>query len=176
MVSVLYASYYGSTKQYADALAARFGVNVQEIGDNSASLIDGSSADPVVILSPIHGPTHPGVKLIKQLPDAVVKSRPIALATVGMTLEHVAYDQDPAGKLLGDRAGYIARFYLPGRLNYSELSRKHRGMMKSVVWGLKITGAKGENEKMMIDTFGQDVDRVDFNKLAPVAEWVGNNT
>lgn len=176
MVSVLYASYYGSTKQYADALAARFGVSAQEIGDNSASLIDGSSSDPVVILSPIHGPTHPGVKLIKQLPDAVVKSRPIALATVGMTLEHVAYDQDPTGKLLGDRANHIDRFYLPGRLNYSELSRKHRRIMKSLVWGLKITGAKGENEKMMVDTFGQDVDRVDFNKLAPIAEWVGNNT
>ena len=65
---------------------------------------------------------------------------------------------------------------MPGRLNYSELSRKHRRIMKSLVWGLKITGAKGENEKMMVDTFGQDVDRVDFNKLAPIAEWVGNNT
>lgn len=176
MVSVLYASYYGSTKQYADALAARFGVSPQEIHDKSAELISASSDDPIIILSPIHGPAHPGVELIKRLSEAVVKSRPIALATVCMALEHVANDQDVAGKLLGDRANHIDRFYLPGRLNYSELSRKHRRIMKSVVWGFKITGAKGENEKMVIDTFGQDVDRVDFNKLAPVAEWVGNNT
>lgn len=176
MVSVLYSSYYGSTKQYADALAARFGVSPQEIDDKSAVLIGASSDDPIIILSPIHGPAHPGVKLIKRLSEAVVKSRPIALATVGMTLEQAAHDQDPAGKLLGDRAGHIDRFYLPGRLNYSELSRKHRGIMKSVVWGLKLSGAKGENEKMMIDTYGKDVDRVDLTRIEPIAQWVGNNT
>ena len=37
MVSVLYSSYYGSTKQYADALAARFGVSPQEIDDKRRS-------------------------------------------------------------------------------------------------------------------------------------------
>lgn len=176
MVSIFYASFYGSTKQYADALAAQFGVNPQEINENSASLIDASTADPIVILAPIHGPSHPGVKLIKELPEDVVKCRPIALATVGMTLEHVAYDQDPTGRLLGDRAGYIHRFYLPGRLFYSELSRKHRNIMKGVVSAMKMLRSNGENERMMIETYRKDVDRVDLGKLAPVAAWVGNNT
>lgn len=176
MVSIFYASFYGSTKQYADALAARFGVTPQEIGDNSAPLIDASAADPIVILAPIHGPSHPGVKLIKELPGDVVKRRPIALATVGMTLEHVAYDQDPTGRLLGDRAGCIHRFYLPGRLFYSELSRKHRNIMKGVVTAMKMLRSTGENERMMIETYRKDVDRVDLGKLAPVAEWVGNHT
>ncbi len=176
MVSIFYASFYGSTKQYADALAAQFGVNPQEINENSASLIDASTADPIVILAPIHGPSHPGVKLIKELPEDVVKRRPIALATVGMTLEHVAYDQDPTGRLLGDRAGYIHRFYLPGRLFYSELSRKHRNIMKGVVSAMKMLRSSGENERMMIETYRKDVDRVDLGKLAPVAAWVGNNT
>lgn len=176
MVSIFYASFYGSTKQYADALAAHFGVVPQEISGSSASLIDASTADPVVILAPIHGPAHPGVKPIKELPEDVVQRRPIALATVGMTLEHVAYVQDPTGRLLGDRAGYIHRFYLPGRLYYSELSRKHWNIMKGVVWGLKLTGAKGENEQMMIDTYGKDVDRVDLTRIEPIAQWVGNHT
>lgn len=48
--------------------------------------------------------------------------------------------------------------------------------MKGVVWGLKLTGAKGENEQMMIDTYGKDVDRVDLTRIEPIAQWVGNHT
>ena len=176
MVSVFYASFYGSTKQYADALAAHFGVVPQEISDSSASLIDASTADPVDIVAPIHGPTHPGVKLIKELPEDAVRRRPIALDTVWMTLEHVAYDQDPTGRLLGDRASFIHRFYLPGRLFYSELNRKHRNIMKGVVTAMEMMRSGGENERMMIETYRKDVDRVDLSKLEPVAAWVGNNT
>lgn len=176
MTDVYYASFYGSTKQYADALAAQLGVNPQEISDKSASLIDAAAADPIAVLAPIHGPAHAGVKLIKELPEDVVRRRPIALATVGMTLEHVAYDQDPAGKLLGNRATAAHRFYLPGRLFYSELSRKHRNIMKGVVTAMKVMRSSGENERMMIETYRKDVDRVDLTRIEPIAQWVGNHT
>ena len=116
------------------------------------------------------------MKLIKALSEDVLRYRPVALATVGMTLDHVAQSQDPAGKLLGDRAQWVSRFYLPGRLNYSELSKKHHKIMEGIVFGLKLTGAKGENEKMIVDTYGKDVDRVDLSRIEPIVQWVGNHT
>ncbi len=176
MVSIFYATFYGSTKQYADALAEHFGKSAEEITDDTAALISAASPDPLIILSPVHGPAHPGVKLIKALSEDVLRYRPVALATVGMTLDHVTQSQDPAGKLLGDRAQWVSRFYLPGRLNYSELSKKHHKMMEGIVFGLKLTGAKGENENMIVDTYGKDVDRVDLSRIEPIVQWVGNHT
>lgn len=172
MTDVFYASYYGSTKQYADALAERLGVTAREITNESASLIDASSASPIIVLSPIHGPSHPGVKFVKELEKAgVVDKRRIALATVGMTLDDVVVAQDPAGELLGALEGRIERFYLPGRMNYSELSAKHRNIMKGLVTMLKMKPGKSENDQMMIDTYGQDVDRVDLGRLDAIVGW-----
>ena len=169
MTSVFYATYYGSTKQYADALAARLETTAQEI-EESSSLID-DTAGPLIVLSPIHGPSHPGVKFVKGLDKGVVDKRKIALVTVGMTLDDVVVEQDPAAELLGDLAGRVERFYLPGRLNYSELSKKHRGIMKGLITMLKLKPAKSANEKMMIETYGKDIDRVDLGRLDAIVEW-----
>lgn len=177
MTDVFYASYYGSSKQYADALAERLGVTAREISDESASLIDVSAAAPIIVLSPIHGPSHPGVKFVKELEKAgLVDKRRIALATVGMTLDDVVVAQDPAGELLGNLAERVGRFYLPGRMNYSELSVKHRNIMKGLVTMLKMKPGKSKNDQMMIDTYGEDVDRVDLSRLDAIVEWVGNHT
>lgn len=170
MTDVYYATFYGSTKQYAEALAARLGVEAREINDESPSLIDASTG-PVIILSPIHGPSHPGVKLVKELGPGVVEKRKIAVATVGMTLDDVVVAQDPAGELLGKLATNVQRFYLPGRMNYSELSGTHRNIMRGLVGMLKMKRSKSENDHMMIDTFGKDVDRVDLDRLDPIVEW-----
>ncbi|WKK60578.1 flavodoxin domain-containing protein [Corynebacterium sp. P3-F1] len=172
MTDVFYATYYGSTKQYADALAARLGVTAREISDEQAALIDASSADPIIVLSPIHGPSHPGVKFVKELEKAgAAEKRRVALATVGMTLDDVVAAQDPAGELLGNLAGSVERFYLPGRMNYSELNSKHRNIMKGLIAMLRMKPGKSENDQMMIDTYDKDVDRVDLGRLEPIVEW-----
>lgn len=165
---ILYATFYGSTKQYADALADRLGVTAQEI---TASVNLAGEADPVIVLSPIHGPTHPGVKFVKGLEEQVIKDRRIALVTVGMTLDEVVQETDPAKSLLGSRSDAVTRFYLPGRLNYSELNLKHRSIMKGLISMLKMSPGKSANEQMMIDTYGSDVDRVDLARLDPIVEW-----
>lgn len=172
MTDLFYATYYGSTKQYADALADRLGVTAREINEESSSLVDVSAASPIIVLSPIHGPSHPGVKFVKELEKAaVVDKRKIALVTVGMTLDDVVAAQDPAGELLGNLAPTIERFYLPGRMNYSELNAKHRSIMKGLITMLKMKPGKSDNDQMMIDTYGEDVDRVDLSRLDAIVDW-----
>ncbi|MDO5374560.1 MAG: hypothetical protein Q4F10_14015, partial [Corynebacterium glutamicum] len=58
-----------------------------------------------------------------------------------------------------------------GRLNYSELSTAHRTTMWTIVKMLKAKPLKNDNDKMMINTFDTDVDRVDESRLDAVEEW-----
>ena len=163
MTSVFYATFYGSTRQYAEALAARLGTVAREL----PATLD-ATGGPVVVLSPVHGPSHPGVRFIKSLPAI---DRPLALVTVGMTLVDVARHDDAPGTFLGDRAGQVTRFYLPGRLKYSELTTAHRWTMKALVGALRLKRERTENEQAMVDSYGRDTDRVDLTLLDPVVEW-----
>ena len=163
MTSVFYATFYGSTRQYAEALAGRLGTVAREL----PATLD-AAGGPVVVLSPVHGPSHPGVRFIKSLPAI---DRPLALVTVGMTPVDAARHNDASGPLLGDRAGQVTRFYLPGRLNYSELTTAHRWAMKALVGALRLKRERTENEQAMVDSYGRDTDRVDLTLLDPVVEW-----
>ena len=163
MTSVFYTTFYGSTRQYAEALAGRLGAVAREL----PATLD-ATGGPVVVLSPVHGPSHPGVRFIKSLPAI---DRPLALVTVGMTLVDVARHDDAPGTLLGDRAGQVTRFYLPGRLNYSELTTAHRWTMKALVGALRLKRERTENEQALVDSYGQDIDRVDLTLLDPVVQW-----
>ena len=164
---IYYASFYGSTRAYADALAQQLGCTAQEIGGVAPAAAGG----PILVLAPMHGPSNAGVSFIKELPAEVLEARPVCLATVGMTLDHVVQEKDPAASLLGSRAGQVHRFYLPGRLNYSELSTGHTGIMRGIVSALRLKPGKSENDRMMIDTYGKDTDRVDLERLAPIVQW-----
>lgn len=163
MTSVFYTTFYGSTRQYAEALAARLGTVAREL----PATLD-ATGGPVVVLSPVHGPSHPGVRFIKSLPAI---DRPLALVTVGMALVDVARHDDAPGTLLGDRAGQVTRFYLPGRLNYSELTTAHRWTMKALVGALRLKRERTENEQALVDSYDQDIDRVDLTLLDPVVQW-----
>ena len=163
MTSVFYTTFYGSTRQYAEALAARLGTVAREL----PATLD-ATGGPVVVLSPVHGPSHPGVRFIKSLPAI---DRPLALVTVGMTLVDVARHDDAPGTLLGDRAGQVTRFYLTGRLKYSELTTAHRWTMKALVGALRLKRERTEDEQALVDSYGQDIDRVDLTLLDPVVQW-----
>ena len=163
MTSVFYTTFYGSTRQYAEALAGRLGTVAREL----PATLD-PAGGPVVVLSPVHGPSHPGVRFIKSLPAI---DRPLALVTVGMTPVDAARHDDASGPLLGNRAGQVTRFYLPGRLNYSELKTAHRWAMKALVGALRLKRERTENEQAMVDSYGRDTDRVDLTLLDPIVEW-----
>ncbi|MFP7366421.1 flavodoxin domain-containing protein [Corynebacterium callunae] len=164
---VAYETTYGSTREYAEELAARLGVASLSFKEAAAALNQDPTA-PVIVLSPVHGPMHPGAKFVS---DTDFGLHPVALCTVGMTLDEVAEKKDGAAKVIGSKASTVKRFYLPGRLNYSELSTAHRTTMWTIVNMLKAKPMKSANDKMMINTFDTDVDRVDFGRLDEIVAW-----
>lgn len=171
MTSIYYASTYGSTRQYADELARRVEVEVVPIAE-AEEVSEDLAAGPIVVLAPAHGPMHEGVKFVRSLANEVLQNRPVAIATTGMTLDDTVNATDPTGGLLGDLADSVTRFYLPGRLNYSELSAAHRNVMRGLITAVKMKPRKSANERNMIETYGKDVDRVDFARLEPIVEWI----
>ena len=167
---VAFESVYGSTRQYAEELATRCGVEAVPLDQASARLGADPQA-PLVVLSPVYGPLNAGAKFIT---DTDLGDRRVVLCTVGMTLDEMAVKKDGSARALGDRADQVTRCYLPGRLNYSELSTAHRTTMWTVVNMLKAKPMKNANDKMMISTFDTDVDRVDLTRLDEVVAWVSH--
>lgn len=169
MTQIFYATLYGSTKQYAEALANRLGVEAKEINQESASLID---EGPIIVFSPVHGSFIRGAKFLNELGPEVVEKHKVCLAPVGIALDHVLEEMDPAADLLGDLAAHVKRVYLPGRLNYSELAPDHHDIMRTRIEKMKAKDARSDNEEMMVDTYDTDVDRVDLDRLDEIVEWV----
>lgn len=170
--SVYYSSYYGSTREYAEALAERLGTTAERIPELAAAI---APQGPIVVLSPAHGPLNDGATFVLSLADDILEHHPVALATVGMTLDEEAVAKDATAGLLNKGADRVARFYLPGRLNYSELSTQHAMLMKGLISALRLKPKKSDNEKNMIATYGEDVDRVDLSRLDPLVAWVEKN-
>ncbi|STC70084.1 flavodoxin domain-containing protein [Corynebacterium pilosum] len=164
MTVIFYSSTYGSTREYAEELARRVDANIQDIGD-APELGEG----PVVVLSPVHGPSVPAVSFVKEHDFG---DRPVAVAAVGMSLLEFARSKDQLKGALGSDYSHVERFYLPGRLNYSEISSAHKSVMFGVINALRMKPRKSENDKAMIAAYDKDVDRVDFVELDPIVEWV----
>ncbi|AEQ06284.1 flavodoxin domain-containing protein [Corynebacterium pseudotuberculosis] len=160
MIHIRFHSVYGSTKYYAEALA-------QAVGALSIEALDvpiPSDGLPVVILSPVHGPSIAGIKVAQRYHE----THPIALVAVGMTLLDVAQKRD---QMRSSAPEDCARFYLPGRLDYSQLNPAHRAAMTSLVAFLKAKPLKNANDKSIIAGYNKTVDHVDVDKLKPVIQW-----
>lgn len=158
MAHIRYQSVYGSTKEYAEELARRLGTKAFDFGEP----IPEDSA-PVIALSPVHGPSIPAVQFVRGITE-----RPVAVAAVGMTLLDVARDKD---FLRGHVAEDVARFYLPGKLEFSTMSTAHKATLNSISTILKAKPRKSRNDVAMIEAMGKDTDRMDFHELDQIVAW-----
>ena len=168
MTTVLYESAYGSTREYAEALAARLGTTAQPLATADPAALRGST-QPLVVLSYVHGPSVPAASFVAKND---LGDRPVAVCAVGMTLLDVARAKDQLAGALGKKTN-VARFYLPGRLSYSTMGRKHKMVMWGIIKALKAKSAadRSDNEQGMIDSYDRDTDRVDLRELDQVVEW-----
>lgn len=161
MSHVRFSSVYGSTRQYAEALAKRLGCEALEL---DAPVPDDGT--PVIFLSPAHGPSVPAAKAAKEFGQR--GNRKVAVAVVGMTILEEARKKDFLSAMVDDAT---TRFYLPGRLNYSELKPAHRATMAGIIAALRLKPKKSANERAMIDAYNKDVDKVELSELDAVVDW-----
>ncbi|MEZ2189387.1 flavodoxin domain-containing protein [Corynebacterium sp. CCM 9204] len=167
--TVIFDTVYGSTEHYARTFAQHLGVAPVVLSDAPPSIDQIPGTGPLVVFSPNYASQISGAKWLR---DKDLDSRPTALVVVGMSVSSWARSRDGAAKVLGDNADKVTRFYLPGRLNHSQLSRIHRGALWSLNQMLRRKSNRNENEEQIVHEYGRDIDRVDDAELGPVEQWV----
>lgn len=170
---------YGSTTDYAAEFARRTGGMLVggEKGESSHSTdeLDSVLAErpdaPLIVFTPNYAGTFGGANLMK----AVARKNPdrkMALAVIGMTLLEEVREKDPARAALDDVSELVHRHYLPGRMLFSVMSRKHRAVLWTMTRMIKGKKNPSRNEVQMIESYGVDTDRVDYSELDALVEWL----
>lgn len=170
---------YGSTTDYAVEFARRTGGMLVggEKGESSHSTdeLDSVLAErpdaPLIVFTPNYAGTFGGANLMK----AAARKNPdrkMALAVIGMTLLEEVREKDPARAALDDVSELVHRHYLPGRMLFSVMSRKHRAVLWTMTRMIKGKKNPSRNEVQMIESYGVDTDRVDYSELDALVEWL----
>ncbi len=164
---IVYGTNYGSAKRYAEELADRTGapcVSYDSAGDLSAY-------SRVVYIGSLYAG---GVLGMKTTFGALQnwEKKEIVIATVGLadTADEENIRNIRAGMLRQLPAGMMERaklVHLRGGVDYSELSAKHKFMMRLLYEKVKKTPPEKQtaDTRAMIETYGQVVDFVDLTRV-----------
>ncbi len=169
---ILYGSCYGTSMRYAQALAKETGLRCVSC-DQAPALRD---YDRLFYVGGLYAGGVWGLSAaLRKLPtDARTE---LILLTVGL-----ADPEDPENRknikasAQKQIPGWLFQrtriFHLRGGIDYQKLNFKHRTMMKMLYHKVKKIPPDQQNAetKAMIETYGQTVDFVDFNRLRPVIE------
>ena len=166
---ILYGSQYGATKRYAEKLAELTGLPA--VSYEKAP--DLAGCEQIVYLGGLYAG---GVKGLKQAVKKFPAGVRLILVTVGLAdvqdeqnVENIRRSvrrQLPAGLLQN-----TVLFHLRGGIDYGRLNLTHRTMMTLLYNRARKLPPEQQNAetKAMIETFGRQVDFVDFASLGPVA-------
>jgi menaquinone-dependent protoporphyrinogen IX oxidase len=170
--AVIFRSRYGSTRAYAEALAADLGGEALECKTISAK--DLGSYDTIVFGGGLYAGSIGGISLITRNWKKL-KNKRVVVFTVGLS--------DPAKpghfnsilerNFTGEQAGSIRFFHLRGNIDFSKLSMLHRMMMFMVKAFLSRIPVEKQNEEArdMLSNFGRTVQNVETAAIRPIAEY-----
>ena len=109
---------------------------------------------------------------LKKLPDKTA----LTVATVGLAdgadPRSAAHIRASLKKQLGSRFATTPWFHLRGSIDYRQLSLRHRAMMAALVFSLrkKAPAQRSDGDRMILDTYGGQLELVDFSALEPLAD------
>ena len=174
MKIIIYASQYGSTKQYADELSKRTGIETAEYTE----VTDINQYDVIVYLAPLYAGRVMGLKKTLNKIRGI-QDKKLVVGTVGLADPNDKKNRE--GIMIGmkeqlhgciyDRARV---YFLRGAIDYSNLNLKHKTMMAFI--HRKVKGMKEEEKtaeiKAVIETYGKNVSYVDFGALNPIIDEI----
>ena len=167
---ILYGSQYGTTKRYAEKLAGL--TDLPAVSYEKAP--DLAGCEQIVYLGGLYAG---GVKGLKQTAKKFPAGVRLILVTVGLAdvqdkqnVENIR--RSVRRQLPAEVLQNTAFFHLRGGIDYSRLNLTHKTMMKLLYnHARKLPPEKQTAEtRAMIETFGTQVDFVDFASLRPIAD------
>lgn len=170
--AVIYQSKYGSTETYAKWLAEDLGADL--LVANQVKPADLQRYQTIVYGGGLYAGGVNGIALLTKNAESI-KDKAIYLFTVGAAdvtdKENTTAIRMGLEKALPASLWDTAHLYhLRGGMCYSKMSFMHRTMMNMM---MKMVRKKPESElraedKMMLETYGQDIDFTDRASIAPL--------
>ena len=166
--AVIYKSYYGTTKQYAEWIAEALNASLFEASDiKPAQLMD---YDVVVYGGGLYAGGVIGSELVAQNP-----SKSLVVFTVGAANANDTDFSNILAKNFGkDYSDKLKVFHLRGGIDYGKLSLAHKTMM----WMVKKDAEKkpeaerSADDRLLLETYGDKVDFMDKESIAPLLEFI----
>ena len=164
---IIYGTNYGTTERYARELAKRTGI--QAFPYNKANIP--KDCETIIYFGGLYAG---GVKGLKETLPAINKTAYKRLMIVTVGLADVEDDENISNirtslqrQLPSDVYEKAEIYHLRGGIDYSGLNFSHKAMMKLLYTKVKNLPEEKKNAEVraMIDTYGKQVDFVDFKKL-----------
>ena len=169
---IIYGSQYGSTKRYAERLAEMTGIEAVDYNDAN----DLGDYDRIIYLG---GLFAGGVLGLNKTVSKMAPRQELVIATVGVTNPNEQSYYESIRKAIKTQlpASFYDEkkiFHLRGAIDYGQLGFKHRIMMK-MFHSMILKKPESEltaDAKAMLETYGKQVDFVDFDTLQVIVELV----
>lgn len=170
--AVIYQSKYGFTETYAKWIAQDLGAEL--LCADRVKAADLQRYDAIVYGGGLYAGGVSGIAALTKNFEHI-KGKALYLFTVGAAdvtdRENTDNIRSALGRVLTPQMLSVIKLYhLRGGIRYSTMRPLHRGMMAMVVKSLR---KKPQSElslenKMMLETYGQDVDFTDRDTIAPL--------
>jgi menaquinone-dependent protoporphyrinogen IX oxidase len=167
---VIYASKYGTAKQYAAWIAEELHAVLLEQGQVSPAQLQ--EFDCVIYGGGLYGPAGiAGVNLVVKNP-----CKNLVVFTVGLAdPKNTDYTHILKKNFPPESIQPLKVFHLRGGIDYKKLGPVHRtmmAMMKRMTIGKKKPDELSDEERIFIDTYGKKVDFTDHSTIVPLVEFV----
>lgn len=169
---IIYGSRYGSARRYAERLAEMTGTEAVEYKEAK----DLDDYDRIVYLGSLYAG---GVTGLKQTVGKMSPQQELIVATVGLAdstdAANVAHiRQSIKGQIPAHFYDESRLFHLRGAIDYTKLNLKYRLMMSLLVKKVAKLPEEQQNAetRAMLETYGKQVDFVDFSSLQPIVDKI----
>ena len=169
---IIYGSRYGSARRYAKRLAELTGLDVVDHKEAK----DIGEYDRIVYIGSLYAG---GVTGLKQTVSKMTPRQELAVATVGLAdptdATNVAHIRQSIKSQIPAHFYDESRiFHLRGAIDYTKLNLKYRLMMSLLAKKVAKLPEEQQNAetRAMLETYGKQVDFVDFSSLQPIVDSI----
>ncbi len=171
--AVIYKSNYGSTTQYAEAIAKALSGDL--IPRNQAANVDLSQYDTIIYGGGLYAGGIIGVEIIAEKFETI-KDKSLIVFTVGVAdPSDVSKYRGIINKAFTEKMQQkIKFFHLRGDIDYTQLSSSHRAMMwvmKNIIQN-KSPDKRSDEDHQVLDTYGQVIKFLDLTTIQPIVDYV----
>lgn len=173
---VTYASKYGSTKRYAMWIGEQLHCECKDAKDVDPTTLP--EYDVIIHGGGLYAGGLSGIKLLTKNFDAI-REKKLVLFSCGLADPadpvNTAHIESGLAKVLpAEMARQIRQFHFRGGIDYQKLNPVHKAMMAMLRRSMLQKGYENlrAEDKLMLDTYGKQVDFTDQSMIFPLVAYV----